>query len=342
MTAQKVLDKFIKFFYICGMSCYRSFDEFSTDKPKPSKIARYGPTLVLTVIIVVAALGMIIKVCACEPNENTWWHFEKASLSAIPVSTVLVSAIQMFFLSPHFAEICLRISDVERLAQRTVPYDFNKFSWYFIRRFAIMTLAYLASYIHGILFLKYTTSQAFARAGTGIIKALILLELLQVLFYIDLLNFLLHRFVRHLGTRAATTEMPINALRIMRNRNPAAIQLIDELFHIKLMHFTLWEISNKINQLFGWTIFMIFLLYFWDIVMIAHIAWTSYFAMKYDELTGKEKFIVTSCDISSLFNYSTGACIYLFSYVIIICIFTDSCHRCAQWVTHFQNPNAIC
>lgn len=193
----------------------------------------------------------------------------KLNLSLITVNilismiTVIVCAIQIFFLSSQYAEICSHISIVERLSWRKLAYNSNTFKWIFMRKVIVTVLAYFWP----IPFSWCLWSRLVLFASNITLKAFVLMILIQALFYIELLDYMLKCFIDAI----ATNSVNVSAVKAITVHDSTVQQLKIEIAHYKLVHFHLWCISQKINKLFGWIIVVIVLQYF--VFVICNVSW---------------------------------------------------------------------
>lgn len=249
------LDKFIRFFFICGLNCYPSFDGFLT---KTKRAVHYIPTGVLIFVTVFTtyntAFSNLLFIQDSRMNLMLYFIYYLS-----PMLTVLVCAIQIWFLSSYFAEICSRISIIESVSWRKITCNSTVFNRHFLRRVFIILAALVVPELHKLCTFGevHSWKHYSIAASYATLKAIIFLALLQPLLYIDVLDYMLQSFIRHVKMRAATETTA--HLKTIIFRRPAAKQLAAEISHFKRWHFVLWEISEKINHLFGWTIVVIFL-----------------------------------------------------------------------------------
>lgn len=267
------LDSFIRWFYFSGLSCYPSFDEYLVAKTKNKRFVKYVPTGVLVLLTIITSINN----CSGK-NLPSYNPVDKSGLVVVFVNTlsqlvtVIVCVIQMVLLSPCFAEICSQISVIERLSWRKLTCNSKVFERRFMRHAYIV----LVSFATPILFTLYAKPLTFENflvtTGLSILRAIVFLALLQAFFYVDLLDHMLQSFVRHVDMRAKTASSA--AVQTVNFRSPATKQLTAEIFHFKVLHFNLWEISESINDLFGWTIVVIFLQHFSYAIYNVHYAFT--------------------------------------------------------------------
>lgn len=130
-----------------------------------------------------------------------------------------------------------------------------------MRRAAIILILFVLPVIVKLHSKCATIEVFFEVIGLATLRAIKFLMLLQAFFYIDLLDHTLQCLNEHLGRRVAAKTMVIATRTCTRTdtfRHPAT-KLREDIYLFKLLHFHFWEISEKINSLFGWTIVIIFL-----------------------------------------------------------------------------------
>lgn len=253
------LDPFIKWFYVCGLSCYPSFDAFLTVKSKNKTFMKLFPTGALIVFTVVTAIATCVCKFLNDPDNKHGANTLFVNTLTLMVTTTLC-AIQMVFLSPYFDEICSQISNIERLCWRKFSFDLNAFRRHFSQRAFITLASFILPVVIKLYAKPMTWDNFFVTIGLATLRAFMFLILLQVYFYVDLLDHMLQCFAEHIETRASTASTA--TVQTVNFHSPAAKQLKAEILHFKLLHFNMWEISEMINHLFGWTIVIIFLQHF--------------------------------------------------------------------------------
>lgn len=245
------LDKFVKWFFVCGLSCYPSFAEFLTRKTKKRSFMRYIPTGGLFALIATIGGCAFLATISCGPDIYILISFIFG-----PILTILVSLMQMVFLSPHFSGICSQINAFERLSRKKFVIDSGAFRRHFIRR---ACLIFIVLILPILLWLYGRKNHILLEFAVAALRPLMFLTFIHAYFYINILDHLLQCFARHLDMRASTAMVTINVETIINGHNGWADQLRIEINEWKLLHFKLWQISKNINKLFGWTIVAIFL-----------------------------------------------------------------------------------
>lgn len=273
MVFSRELDQFIRWFYICGLSCYPSFDGFSFGKTKNNRLLNYIPIGGLVAFSVILSISVYIYQILHDSNVHTqmniWFMFFTL---LTPTITVIMCATQMIYQLPHFGEICSLLCAVERLTWQKFSFDSKTFKRQFLLKISLMSFAYIMPILFTVCFNQWLISYF----GVLTLKAIVLLMLIQAFFYVELLDHMLKCLNRHIDGQVTNTAMAAT-LQTITAPNPTADQLKIKLVQFKLVHFHLWSISQKINELFGWIIVAIVLQNF--AYAIFNVAWT--FAMIY-------------------------------------------------------------
>lgn len=242
------IDPFIRWFYFCGMSCYPSFDAFLTDKIAKKRFVRFVPTVGLLALII--CLGALIY-CRIPhfPKGPSLGYFLYIHM-LIPILTLFICVIPMVFASTYFEQLSSQISTCERLSRAEFSLDPREFRCHFMRRVCIILITLILPALVA-LFRGDFDKKAVATA-TLIMKSLIICALIQSVFYIDLLDYLLQCFVRHLKSRSTTQEFSAS-VQATSVPDLDALQMKAKISQYKILHFELWKFSMTINRLFGWT-----------------------------------------------------------------------------------------
>lgn len=253
------LDPFLKCFFICGLSCYPSYDDFSRARAKYKSFMKLVPTGILIVLTVIISIGSCVSKFLSDPELKSGASNLFINTLTLMV-TVIVSAIRMVFLSPLFAEISAQMSFIERSSWRKFSIDLNAFRRHFMRRAYITLISFILPVVVKLSAKPFTWNNFILIAGLASLRGFMFLISMHAFFYVDLLDHMLQSFVRHVDMRATTATAAV--VHTISFRSPAAKQMAAEILHFKLLHFNLWEITEKINHLFGWTIVIVFLQHF--------------------------------------------------------------------------------
>lgn len=213
-----------------------------------------------TVMLLVLAIATTIVICGSRIGSEYGWDLSTITL-LLNSSTLLISMtvclLQMVRRSSSaFDDICLRIHHIECLAWQTFSFDVEAFRRHYMRRVYITIVTLILPIVTKLYGQPLTTHRYVTVIGLIFLRAIVSTILLHAYFYIDLLDHMIQSFVRHINVRVSIETTP--AIYTINFRSPATKQLIAEVFKLKLLHLNLWEISEKINRTFGWTIVVIF------------------------------------------------------------------------------------
>lgn len=249
------LDTIIGWFYICGLSCYPSFCGFLTRESKRKHLLHYIPSIGLIALITSMGCFVYLNVEVDGPHADSIIYLYVMA----PMFTVLICTIQMIFLSRYFGKIWLQINIFEQLSREQFSIDPRELRRQFMRRVYIILLSFLFATVAGII---RNCNNMFVAVNLLIMRAVVFLVIVHALFYIDLLDYLLQCFTRHVNVRAEATELPINVRTVDFCNRFSAHELKTEILQYKLLHFHLWKLSCYTNRLFGWTNVTTILYYF--------------------------------------------------------------------------------
>lgn len=267
MKFSRELDPFLRVFYVCGMSCYPSADAFSIRKSRNRRFVRYIPSVGFVAVSAMLAVIAYVYRNSDNPNSNCRLNlgiiFTKVTVAMI---TVITCATRSIFRSEDFAEIWSHIGAIERLAWRQLTYDSKEFKRFFLRKCVLTVLVFMFPRPFSFCF----RDRLLLLFSLDAIKAFVLLILIQPLFYIDLLDYMLKCFVRHIDAQATNAVM-IATVEAITIHDLTLHQLKICIGQYKQVHLHLWSISQKINQLFGWIIVVVLMQYF--VSAISNMAW---------------------------------------------------------------------
>lgn len=247
MEFGRTLDPIIKCFYFCGLSCYPSFDEF---RNKKRSLVHYFPTGILIVLIILISGVICVNITADRLTRLLLLGLYMVN----PILTMLVFTTQIICHSQYFAKICSQINAFERASRKKFSIDPEKFRRHFLRGVYFILITFLPQLLIGF---SRPSHNLVIGCSVSTIRVFIILALTQTFFYIELLDYLLQCFIRHVEMRAATMQIPTNELSIV-NIFPVE-ELKAEMNQYKLLHFSLYKLSRNINQLFGLTTFAVLL-----------------------------------------------------------------------------------
>lgn len=259
------LDSIIRWFFICGLSCYPSSDAFLIENAKRTRFAQYIPTGALIALII--SIGSFVYRKVPVLIQGPFIEYVLCLYVLFPVFLLLICAFQMVFLLPYFGKIWSQVSNFEHLSREFFSLDPTEYRRRFRRRVYIISVTFILPYFNGLFGGDIGTR--VTASATLTLRVLAVLPLIQVVFYIGLLDYLLQCFVRHLNLRTATTKLPIN-VPMTAIYGHQVNELKAEISGYKQMHFELWQISAHINTLFGWTNLSFCLHNFFFIIFYVH------------------------------------------------------------------------
>lgn len=283
MYFAQVLNKFIRLFYFCGLSCYPPFDGFLTIQTKRNRLVHYIPTAALIFLNVVLSIPLIVCCFLADPLDDISVINMAHLFPIAQILTLLPCAIQMVYLWPNFGTIYSHISIIDRLLWEKFSDVSSNFGRYFLRRIFVIFACFLVELASSEYERQITLLTITITASLIMLKIVILLIVVHACFYIDLLGQMLECFALHIESRVDIQLTPITPATTATNRcrSPLAYQLMAELLHFKVVHFRLWRISEKINHLFGWTICITFLQFF---ILSGYNVYTAHEALLRDRL----------------------------------------------------------
>lgn len=264
MPFGKSVNRIISFFYICGLSCYPSYDGFLAEENTENRLQRYTPTIGLIVLTTVTSITAITTRFLKDQHAKTLIHVLGHSIvfPVVLLLTLLPCAIQMVFSWPSLATIWSHISIIERTWWEKISDVSKALRRHFMRRVYVMVIVFLVKILMSLFEKEFSLLSIFIVLCLNVLRALIFIVLTHAFFYIDLLDHLMHCFVRQIDARAATPTAVEITWKMKNSRTSVAQQLRADLMHYKSLHFRLWHISEKINDVFGGMICLIFLQYF--------------------------------------------------------------------------------
>lgn len=324
----------MKIFYICGLSCYPSFDGYWTEENAETRFGRYIPTVGLILVITVATITATTSQLLIGLQDE-WATYDRAMMFSLTMMLSLVPcAIQMVYLWSYFAKIWTHIDIIERSWWREMSTVSTTLQRHFMRRVYVMIVLFLMKIAVSLCGRDINLTTIFITIGLHTLRAVTMLFVLQAYFYIDLLDHLLQGFVKQVDSRA-TTVTAVSAWNLKCLRTPVTYQLRAEIMHFKSIHFRLWTISEQINHLFGGVIIIIFLQYFAFSVYSVYVAYKALVGTQWDLFKFMREYILAMLEWSvstNCFICFAGPTFSLIGYAINVTLIANSCHRCSAWV----------
>lgn len=248
MSFGRDLDTFIRWFFYCGLSDYPSFNAFRVSKTRRQRIVQYIPIAGLIALAISTCNFVYIK----RSREERTFTFMNILFILAPTLTTIVCAVSTVFSTPYFAKIWSQIDTFECLLKGKFVLDVRAFRSQFLRRAYIVSVSFVLTQLIGNFLGSDSTNRKTKIFASITSRILVVFPLIQALFYIDLLDYLLQCFVRYVSSRPVSIELsatePTNGIHSRRVQ-----ELKAKVSEYKTLHFQLWKLSRNINRLFAWT-----------------------------------------------------------------------------------------
>lgn len=273
MSFARVFGHFPMWFHIFGQSSSLPSEQLLASSAKNyfQRVHSNGIKYIPVGVLLICTIFVTIVVCFYSSFWDKLTYTLSTSFSqvlnaqnliilVVDSFTVLITVGQTIFLSPYYSQLFTQINIIENLSRKKIEWDLFGLRRLLIRRMFYVCAGYILPYISILLMKSPTMANLILLSCDFTLKTLTLISYFQVLFYIELFNHMLKTFVKHIEKRAATTAIP-NVITIY-SRDPNENLLKLEIYYFKLLHFNLWELSQTINNLFGWILFLYLLNYF--------------------------------------------------------------------------------
>lgn len=259
MKFAQALRSFTKWFHLLGQSCYSSVDTFSPTSNGNHNVyaANVMPSIVLLVLMVSTAFGLCSLILYF--STNTFLDYLIIFLCvASMVITVSTAVSQSITLRPQFLQLFQQINAIELLTRSRFTINFSAFRCYYLRQILAVFVACVAAGATGsYIFMPRRFNDFMVAFTVMLLRFVTLITMFHLLFYICLFHCFVRAFARYveIQANASTATTPTQSTNVLaikkRVLNPR--NTIIELNYFKLIHFNLWEISDTMNRVFGWT-----------------------------------------------------------------------------------------
>lgn len=240
---------YLDMFYVIGISSYH---------PKKNKkahlVVAYMKFIQTSICSLIGIVGLYIL--SIEGVSRVYKTSEAIILNIyIGCDMVRAAAIlaQCICLKSTLNEVMCIFYNLESYFASHLKYRicYCEFSRQFFYR-AVLILSVNVMYIFGFI-IRYITGDAVSSVGflTKVLQLMTTLTYLQIIFYVDLLNY----HLRQLNTVLYADLCAYNCNRAFEMAS--GIRLRSRLKAYKVIHFRLWMVSQKINQYFGWSLIII-------------------------------------------------------------------------------------
>lgn len=257
MNLTRALCQFTKWFHVLGQSSYSSIDAFS----QSPYVANFLPSIALLTLMVSAAITACYLIL--RYTQNTFLNYVVIVLCVSSMTfTVFIAVSQSIFYRVHYVKLYQRINTFELLIRNRFSINFPAFRRYYLRQISIVLISCISALMGTLLLRPDNLSDLTTTLTVATLRFVTLITVCHLLFYVCLFQYLVRAFVDYVEIHAITssqsTATDINVIPIQRRRMDTR-NIIIELNYFKMIHFVLWEISDSINQVFGWTIVAVLL-----------------------------------------------------------------------------------
>lgn len=262
MKLVQFISGYTKLFYMLGQSSYTYYDGISIMNGNHKlryKIWNYVPSVVL--LAVTTILTMVTYIFMADFSlYNTLSYPVIAMNASTQLLTVIVSVCQSIFLSPYFAELFSQIRVVDQLEFRKFSIDLPAFRSALLKRFILTCTSYLLALTLTFIVKPLTWDNAVVFMCLFLLRSFTVLVVYHMLFYINLFDSIICAFVQYVKRQATTTTT--TTITMIHFQDGDVQNLLSEFHFIRFMHLHISEISQTINNLFGWSLVVICLQYF--------------------------------------------------------------------------------
>lgn len=257
MKLGQALRQFTKWFHVLGQSCYPSFDAFSpaTNVNQYARTANFIPSITMLGFMVSFAFASCALIYLLSNAAFSDYIVVALCISSMSFA-VFIAVSQSISRRMQFVKLFQQINMFELLTRNRFSINFLSFRRFYLRRM-LTILAVCLSALCGTFLRRPVDPMEFATVYTvALLRFVTLITTFHILFYISLFQYIVRAFVRYVeihATASSPTATTSNALPIQWQGLYARNMIID-LNYFKLIHFVLWEISDSLNKVFGWTI----------------------------------------------------------------------------------------
>lgn len=263
MKLVQFLSRYAKWFHIFGQSSYSYFDGFLIEngcRGLRYRIWNFLPSIMLLVLSTFFTVVTYVLLLDFGYYNNLGYPVVALNAST-QLLTIFVAVGQSIFLSPHCAQLFAQIRVVDQMEHRKFSIDLPAFRCSLLKRFILTGSAYLLALTVTFIIKSVSWSNVAVFMSLFILRSLTVLIIFHMVFYIDLFECIIRAFVQYVEQQATTT-ITTSAVSIVNVQDGDIRHLMSEFHFIKFMHLHMWEISQTINNLFGWTLIVICLQYF--------------------------------------------------------------------------------
>lgn len=166
--------------------------------------------------------------------------------------TIVVAIGQTAFRSAEIIEFFSQIRIIDQMKNRKLSIDVAAFRRSLLKQYFLVGSLHLIGYVLTCRVKNFTWNNSAAFGCLFILRSSTVLIVFHMLFYIDLFHWIVRAMMQYVGNLVTTNN--IATLSIIDFRDDDARYLMREFNFIKYTHLHLWEMSQTLNNLFGWTL----------------------------------------------------------------------------------------
>lgn len=248
-------------FYFLGLSSARPADIESENSS--SRAMQKVPSILHTILGFTVSISIIIAIAYTNRDPLFYGRSEYTFIVTIASCDILRTIsvlIQCIFYKSLIIEIISTFQQIDSIFTIHFQYEISyKNLWKtYTRKMSLMVCAFLQAVIiiicRSILyntFIPHAVQMKLLQIQTAA-------TFLHIIFYIEVLSFYIDQLAYVVdNNKLSFREESVSILMARNSRN--YIRIRNKLNSIKIVHFRLYEVSKKINNLFGWCMVVLFL-----------------------------------------------------------------------------------
>lgn len=266
MDFMKAIRPYLNVFYTLGLSPHLA--DKTDAKYKKCRSSTY-------LVVIQAAIGLAlatscIQIANFGGYEYLWSRTDIVIINFVAICEIVRIAfilIQCLFCADILNEICYTFRMLQAYYTMHLHHQivYQPFGRQFLRKVAFIVCGFMPC-----LMIFLWDSYFYALEPIAIqIKVLQIMTsatFLHIIFYIDILGFYLAELNTVIERDSNQDQTKLNNIMIISEKSLNSISMRERLRCYKTVHFHLWEVSQRINAFFGWSMVAILLHGFVDFV----------------------------------------------------------------------------
>lgn len=272
MSFIALIRPYLRFFYLFGQTLYPLNYTLREKKDKRSKwhqiIILVLPTMVMfafnltlcfaTLTLININMGPVVKSVYISLNI----------LMLCELIKIFAALHQNVAYKETMGEILRNFQCVELLFRSILqrPIIFTPFKRAFTKRlfwaFGSFIMLIISVSIHHYLYRKSTLSDVMLET----MKFISIIVYMHVLLYIDLLAFCLKHLNKSIARETSIYDADNELVFVVKKRHTADM-ICELLFKYEMIYFRIWKIANQLNEYFGWTVLVLTMRSFIELVI---------------------------------------------------------------------------